>query len=174
MRYLFECVWFFLPAFFANQCPGFAKALRLPGTVPVSERWLGKNKTWSAYYAAVFGASSVAILQHTLGASVQAEYGIVRFVSLQDALVFGIACGLGAVLGDHVKSFVKRRIGTPAGAPWWPWDQVDFALGALLCAVPYVGGIEWGRVAVILVVAIVGHPFVNYVGYVCGLRTRVL
>jgi CDP-2,3-bis-(O-geranylgeranyl)-sn-glycerol synthase len=174
MRYAFDCVWFFLPAFVANQCPGFAKTLRLPGTVPVHERWLGVNKTWSAYYAAVLGACMTAYVQYVFGSSVLAEYGIVHIATHAEALMFGSLCGFGAVLGDHAKSFVKRRIGRAPGTPWWPWDQVDFALGALLCALPYVGGIEWGRVAVILVVAIVGHPFVNYVGYVCGLRTRVL
>lgn len=174
MRYVIETVWFFLPAFFANQCPGFAKALRLPATVPVSERWLGKNKTWSAYYAAMLGATAVTLLQDTLGRNVQAEYGIVHFGSLWSVVVFGMLCGLGAVLGDHTESFVKRQMGKPPGHSWWPWDQINFALGALACIYLYVGAIEWGRVGVILLVAVVFHPVVNYVGYRLGLRERVL
>jgi hypothetical protein len=32
---------------------------------------------------------------------------------------------------DSVKSFVKRRVGIAPGAPWIPFDQLDFVIGAL-------------------------------------------
>jgi CDP-2,3-bis-(O-geranylgeranyl)-sn-glycerol synthase len=41
--------------------------------------------------------------------------------------------------GDALKSLVKRRVGIAPGAPWIPWDQLDFALGALV--------LVWGRTA---------------------------
>ncbi len=61
LRFVGESLWFFLPAFVGNQFPGFAvwimaRCNRSHWNVPVSERWLGKNKTWPAYPAAILGA----------------------------------------------------------------------------------------------------------------------
>ena len=45
-----------------------------------------------------------------------------------------ILCSYGAVLGDLVGSFLKRRLNYPSGAPFWGVDQLDFVLGAILMA----------------------------------------
>ena len=37
----------------------------------------------------------------------------------------------GALLGDIVESFFKRRAGKERGEDWIPFDQLDFLLGAL-------------------------------------------
>jgi CDP-diglyceride synthetase len=34
--------------------------------------------------------------------------------------------------GDAVKSFFKRRLGITPGKSWFPFDQLDFVLGAIL------------------------------------------
>ncbi len=165
-----ETLWFFLPAFFANQCPGFAAKLQLPGHVPVSARWLGANKTWSAYYAAALGATFVFWLQQRLFQETNVHYGWYVASSWSEILLIGSLFGIGAVLGDHGESFVKRRIGIAPGKPWWPFDQIDFAVGALLFIYPIAGWIGWDRVLLILLVAIVGHPLVNGLGYQLGIR----
>src|SRR3989344_6564590 len=117
--FLVEAFWLFLPILAANQAPGVARALGLPlATMSVSPRWLGKNKTVAPYY---FGPL-LAIL---------AAY----FCGFKDFWIVGLTFGLGAILGDHVKSFFKRRLGMAPGAPWWPFDQVDYSLGALFLAV---------------------------------------
>ncbi|KAA0006124.1 MAG: CDP-archaeol synthase, partial [Thermoplasmata archaeon] len=38
----------------------------------------------------------------------------------------------GALLGDIVESFFKRRVGKERGEDWIPFDQVDFLIGALI------------------------------------------
>jgi CDP-2,3-bis-(O-geranylgeranyl)-sn-glycerol synthase len=38
--------------------------------------------------------------------------------------------------GDSVKNFVWRRLRIPPGAPWIPFDQLDFVLGALVLVAP--------------------------------------
>jgi CDP-2,3-bis-(O-geranylgeranyl)-sn-glycerol synthase len=40
--------------------------------------------------------------------------------------------GVGAGVGDAVKSFFKRRIDIEPGASWPVFDQLDFFLGAYL------------------------------------------
>ena len=43
-----------------------------------------------------------------------------------------ILASYGAVVGDLVGSFLKRRFDIKSGAPFWVVDQLDFALVALL------------------------------------------
>ena len=38
--------------------------------------------------------------------------------------------GLGAGVGDAVKSFFKRRVGIAPGSSWLFFDQLDFFVGA--------------------------------------------
>ena len=45
----------------------------------------------------------------------------------------GLLMGVGAGIGDAVKSFLKRQLGISAGSPWLGFDQLDFFLGALAC-----------------------------------------
>ena len=44
--------------------------------------------------------------------------------------------GFGALAGDLVKSFFKRRIGINPGAKFIPFDQTDFVVGALVFIMP--------------------------------------
>ena len=38
----------------------------------------------------------------------------------------------GALLGDVIESFFKRRVGKDRGQDWIPFDQLDFLVGALI------------------------------------------
>ena len=37
----------------------------------------------------------------------------------------------GALIGDIIESFFKRRVGIERGKNWIPFDQLDFILGVL-------------------------------------------
>jgi CDP-2,3-bis-(O-geranylgeranyl)-sn-glycerol synthase len=45
-----------------------------------------------------------------------------------------VSISMGALFGDIVESFFKRRIGKERGESWYPFDQLDFVLGALILA----------------------------------------
>jgi CDP-2,3-bis-(O-geranylgeranyl)-sn-glycerol synthase len=51
-------------------------------------------------------------------------------------LLPGLLMGLGAGVGDLVKSFFKRRIDIEPGASWPVFDQLDFFIGAYLFVSP--------------------------------------
>ena len=53
------------------------------------------------------------------------DYGKVDFILL------GALMGGGALIGDLVKSFIKRRLNQPPGKPWFPWDQLDWIAGVI-------------------------------------------
>jgi len=44
-------------------------------------------------------------------------------------IVFSIC--FGALMGDIIESFFKRRVGRTRGQDWIPFDQLDFILGVL-------------------------------------------
>jgi hypothetical protein len=155
MDTLFQSLALFLPILAANQGPGFARKWGLPlGAMPVSRQWLGGNKTVAAYYMGpLLGMGTVVILSPGQG-----------------HCFAGAMIGLGAVLGDHAKSFIKRRLpNRPPGSPWFP-DRFDFALGggvAAWCAIPWVT--LW-HVALIVCIAIPVHYAGNKISYKYGYR----
>lgn len=166
---ILEALWFFLPILVANQCPGLAARLSLPAAhTPVSSRLLGAHKTVAAYYAGPLGALVTVYLQRLMH-EWSAGLGVFDY-DRSDLWLIGLAFGAGAVLGDHAKSFAKRCSGIPAGAPWWPFDQLDFAIGGVVATVPFVGWIGWERAVVIVVFVLIIHPIGNRVGYALGLR----
>ncbi len=168
--FFLECLWFLLPLLMANQSPGFAAKLNLPGShVPVSRRWLGDRKTFGAYYAAPFGAVCTLYLQRWLFPVWSMKLGLINYFR-SDLWFIGLILGLGVALGDHTKSFVKRQAGVPLGAPWWPYDQLDFLVGSILLGTPFIGWIGWDRVVFILAVTLFIHPIGNRLGYWLRLR----
>ncbi len=166
---LIETIWFFLPAFVANQCPGHGARWNVPGQVPVSRLWLGENKTWAAYYMAALGSSLTFVLQQW-ASDWNIAYGWYVSSSLRESILIGALFGLGAVVGDHLKSFVKRRLGRAPGTMWWPFDQLDYVFGALLFVYPISGWIGWDMFWALIVIALVGHLIINAIGYKIGHR----
>lgn len=84
-------------------------------------------------------------------------------------LALGLRLGAGAMGGDLAKSFVKRGLGIPPGSPWIPFDQIDFALGALVL-VRTPAGLTVTDAAVVLALTFVGDIVVNHAGYALGVR----
>lgn len=71
--------------------------------------------------------------------------------------------------GDSLKSFVKRRVGIAPGKPWIPFDQVDFAIGALvLTSGP--AALSWLDWTVILVFSAGAHVVVTRLAYWLKIR----
>lgn len=90
--------------------------------------------------------------------------------------LFGFVVGLFALVGDAVESFVKRRLGKERGAPWFPFDQLDFVVFGLLgmvVASPLLptGWVQaaltdhWGVLITIIVGTPALHLLVNRIGY---------
>ena len=90
------------------------------------------------------------------------------------------AMGFGALAGDAIESFFKRRTGRERGQPWVPFDQLDFVVGSLLFGFVVALLLEptsllidaftaqvfrWPRVAIIIVVTPLLHFAVNVIGY---------
>ncbi|MDD5623493.1 MAG: CDP-archaeol synthase [Candidatus Peribacteraceae bacterium] len=164
-----SALYFFLPAYIANMCPVFAGAMRLPGGTPISARLFGAHKTYRGIYSAYIGAVGMLWLQRLLQ-----EQGIFESLRLLDYTLvnpwfFALFFGLGAAMGDLMKSFFKRRIRLPEGAPWFPLDQVDFVIGALLFLSPFIL-LDLPRILILLLLTPLLHFLTNVTGYLLGLK----
>jgi CDP-2,3-bis-(O-geranylgeranyl)-sn-glycerol synthase len=136
---IIQALWLVLPAYIAN-----ASALLVGGGTPIDfgknwkdgKRILGDGKTWRGLVSGAFVGMTCGF-----GFSVVAKYTAVSdfsFLGINDftgfPLMIPIIASLcfGALIGDIVESFFKRRLGKNRGEDWIPFDQLDFIIGALL------------------------------------------
>jgi CDP-2,3-bis-(O-geranylgeranyl)-sn-glycerol synthase len=125
-------------------------------------RLLGGHKTVVGFAAGVLAAVAVTLAQSRIAW----PGGLVAY---DHWVALGLRFGTGAMAGDAAKSFVKRRRAIPPGTPWIPWDQVDFALGALIL-VSGQAALSWSDLAINLLLSATGHVLVSHVGYWIGVR----
>ena len=158
---LLELLYLMAPAYLANMAPPFVRYWS-GWNRPIHEATLGSHKTVMGFALGVFTAVVVTGIQAAIG---------VPFAGIDYALwpVLGLAFGLGAMTGDCLKSYFKRRRGVPPGGRWVPWDQLDFVLGALLFVGPFAQ-LTWGDVALILAMSFGGDLVVNRAAYRLGIK----
>ena len=139
--FLLKCAYLMLPAYFANMAPVITKKINLFAYPVDFSRKLnqkpifGKNKTYRGFIFGIIFAAAVAYTQHRLY-----EFDSFRQISFFNYgpwLLFGIFMGFGALFGDLIKSFFKRRIGMPPGKKFIPFDQTDFIIGASVFMLPF-------------------------------------
>jgi len=133
------------------------------------KRIFGDHKTWRGFLAGVLAAIFVAWLQHFFY-SIQffQKISLINYSETQWCLL-GFLFGFGALFGDLVKSFLKRMVNIAPGAPWIPFDQLDFVIGALIFAAP-VYFPAWPAVAVILIFSPILHIAANNIGYLLRIK----
>jgi CDP-2,3-bis-(O-geranylgeranyl)-sn-glycerol synthase len=156
-----QLLYFMAPAYVANMAPPFVRYWK-GWNRPISERWLGSHKTVMGFGAGVLGAVLVVFVQSRLAW----EGSLVAYGAWAE---LGGRFGAGAMAGDTVKSFFKRRAGVTPGKPWIPLDQLDFVLGALLLVWPRAA-LAWEDLAIVLGLSFGGHILVNHLGYWLGVR----
>jgi len=171
-----EILYYILPGIFANMMPIFVRNIAKPLAYPVDHhvKFMGKplfgsHKTYRGFIFGVGIAILVAYLQKSLYIA-----GYLREISYIDysaysAFVIGAALGFGALFGDLVESFIKRRVRVKPGKPFIPWDQVDFLIGIILFSA-IIKPMTWPMIVLLLVVG----PFVTIlttrIGYYLKIR----
>jgi CDP-2,3-bis-(O-geranylgeranyl)-sn-glycerol synthase len=122
-------------------------------------RILGDHKTWKGLKGPLYIGIPISffifilflilwpfIYEVIFEASLQGEYQLYNTIEVFKYYFIGgefpinffvliiriVLASYGAVLGDLIGSFLKRRFDIKSGAPFWIVDQLDFALVALL------------------------------------------
>lgn len=169
-------LYFALPMYLGNMAPVLVKKLpflAIPvdgGATYRGEPLFGKNKTWRGIVFAVIFGVMTAYVQRWIGF----YSGYFDSIALIDyntnfALLLGGVMGFGAIMGDLLKSFFKRRFGITSGKPWVPFDQLDLAVGGLV----FTSFLYWpGTVyaVTILLITPVLHWVTNVFAYLLRLK----
>ncbi|MBI2077823.1 MAG: CDP-archaeol synthase [Euryarchaeota archaeon] len=181
----------------ANMAPVFAMKL-FPGwnaRIDGGREWkdgraiLGAGKTWRGLVAGSLLGSLTAFAQSFIGSTDVPFNDFGASYTAAAPWLLGLGLGFGAIVGDAVKSFFKRRTGREGGAPWVPFDQLDFVVGGLLFAlvlslllVPFTAwtglgwwadeflGANWPRLVILLLATPLLHFVVNIIGYKLKLK----
>jgi CDP-2,3-bis-(O-geranylgeranyl)-sn-glycerol synthase len=154
-------LYFMLPAYAANMAPPFLKYWK-GWNPPIARESLGAHKTVLGFASGVCAAVLVVLIQ----SMVPWEGGLVAY---EEWLGLGLRFGVGAMAGDSLKSFVKRRVGIAPGERWFPFDQVDFVIGALVLTWG-LAALSWLDWAIIVVFSAAAHVVVTRFAYWLRLR----
>lgn len=166
LNLLLQSLYFFLPAYFANMAPVLVKKIPLLKK-PIHQRLLGPNKTWRGLLFGTLVGGLVFLLQHYAFNQGFHHFALIDYAGFP--VWFGFLQGFGALLGDLIKSFYKRKQKIAPGEPWFPYDQLDFVFGGII-----LGGLVYFPpakvVGTLLVVSPVLHVLVNLIGYILKIK----
>jgi CDP-2,3-bis-(O-geranylgeranyl)-sn-glycerol synthase len=136
---LLQAFWIVIPIYVAN-----ASAVIVGGGVPIDfgknwkdgRRILGDGKTWRGLFAGTFlgmtAGFGLVVAAKYLSSSEYAYLGLTDFEGFPMMILILFSLCFGALFGDIIESFVKRRVGKERGQDWIPFDQLDFLVGALV------------------------------------------
>lgn len=175
----FLILWFFLPAgiaitvaLFAARFP-FLKEFSYP--LDFHQKWRGKrvfgeHKTIRGLLTGVGAAIVTVVLQRYIydhNVAVRSLIGI--DYSQIDPIILGGLAGLGAIVGDGLKSFFKRQVGIAEGRSWFPFDQIDHICGFVVFTFFYIR-LTFMQYLLLFVVWFGIHLLTSYIGYLLKLK----
>ncbi len=160
--------YYILPAYVANAVP-----VIFGGGYPLDAGrlfWDGKpifgsNKTVRGFFT---GLSVGTFAGFVLSRLYQLE-GFPQDFLFQYDVLLGFMLSLGALTGDLLHSFIKRRLDISPGSPLPVADQLDFAFGALLFSI-LVYPPPWLIAVIIVVVTSPIHLLTNVLAYLIGAK----
>ena len=180
MNFLFlvSCLYFFLPAYFTNMIPPLVRRADLfnflDKPVDFGKNFLGKpllgaHKTWRGVVCGIILGMLVAWLQVWLY-----KFPQVRGMSLFDyskinIWLFGFLISAGAVFGDLLFAFIKRRLDIEPGGMFMPFDQTNYVVGAAIFLTFFlkINIMVW---ATLFISTFLLHVIINRAGYLLGVH----
>ncbi len=167
-------LWAMLPAYVPNNA-----AVLLGGGPPIDggrewrgRRLLGDGKTWRGTAAGIAVGLAVALSLNAVQPTLVAALGFGLPVFPRRV---ALALAAGAMLGDILASFLKRRTGRDRGASFPVLDQLDFVvvalvLTALVAPAWFTEVFTLPRLVIVLLATPLLHLSTNAGAYVLGLK----
>jgi CDP-2,3-bis-(O-geranylgeranyl)-sn-glycerol synthase len=175
-------IWFFLPAGLANASPIYA--VKIPGLRKLGypldlnkkiqgKAIFGKNKTWRGLILAIIIGIIAVTIQHFIyihSSWARSISGPINYKNVNYVLL-GTLLGGGAIFGDAIESFAKRRLDIKPGFSWFPYDQIDYIFGG--CALTlFIVRLSIQKYLLILIVWFIIHLISSYIGYLTGMKDK--
>jgi CDP-2,3-bis-(O-geranylgeranyl)-sn-glycerol synthase len=176
-------LWLLLPTYIANALATLPKgrgpAMDL-GRVWARDgrRILGGSKTWSGFLAGSLGGMPFGLLEAWLILLAPPNLKLVPVLapSVLAAVPLAAILTFGAMTGDALGSFLKRRLGRSSGARTFLLDQLPFVLVPIAVGLVVYPSLflevfaSWEAVLWLLVYTLGLHAAFNWVGFKLGLK----
>ncbi|MEK7126781.1 MAG: CDP-archaeol synthase [Patescibacteria group bacterium] len=174
---ILSSLYFILPAYIANMCPVIFDKLHFPLGAPIDEKLFGSHKTWRGFYAGYIGALATLFLQSyfyktVIGAETTTLASPILNYGEINIFLYAMLFGIGALAGDLIKSFFKRKMGIAPGGSWFPFDQLDFVFGALIYLSPFFIP-SWQNIVTIIIITPLLHFLANLTAYALKLKKTI-
>jgi len=174
--FIVQMIYLMLPGIAANMAPVLLKryfnVLEYPLDFNLKlnkKPLLGPNKTIRGFIGGIIFSIVIIDIQTRL-------YNYEPFFTLSwirypgyHILLLGFLIGLGVMIGDAVKSFIKRRLNIEPGSSFFPWDQLDGAIGALIL-VGLLYPLPIVIIITILLLSLILHLLISSIGVALGLK----
>jgi CDP-2,3-bis-(O-geranylgeranyl)-sn-glycerol synthase len=173
-------IWVGLPAWIANSTPvlgGGGRPIDGEHYFRDGRRLLGKGKTIRGFLVGIIFGTLIGVVQFfaapylrpllAMYVTVTAEMDYVLFMQIPTAILMSF----GALVGDLVGSFIKRRVNIKSGDPSPVMDQLGFIIMALIFAAPIFAPSPV-FVIILVIVTFFVHWFSNVLGYLLGLKNH--
>ncbi len=164
---IFNALYYVFPAYCANASPvifGGGKPIDFGRKFLDGKPIFGSHKTYRGFVSGLLIGTFVGWAQETLAPSAGLPQG---------STFSGFALSLGALIGDLMGSFIKRRLNLKPGAPLPIIDQMDFVFFALLFALIAEPSLL-SPLEIILIIILTGpiHILVNFIAYLLHVKTN--
>lgn len=173
-----QALYLMLPAYIANMAPAFFSHLKmgriLDSPIDIGRKYkgvriFGDHKTVKGFLFGTFFGVLMCLGQFWIfNGGWLMDLSVVNY-TYYGAVAIGGLMGFGALVGDSVESFFKRRIGIKPGGCWPVFDQIDFVLGAVVFA-SIVIEFPLDILIAILVVSPILPVIANIIGYFLGIK----
>jgi CDP-2,3-bis-(O-geranylgeranyl)-sn-glycerol synthase len=176
-------LWLLLPAYIANAFATLPRGRGPPmdfGRTSSRDgrRILGPSKSWSGFLAGGLGAMPFCLLEAWLILLAPPNLAVVPVLapSVAAAVPLAAILSFGAMGGDALGSFLKRRLGRESGARTLLVDQLPFVLVPIALGLVFYPSLfvsvfgNWEGVFWLLVITLGLHVTFNWVGYKTGLK----
>jgi CDP-2,3-bis-(O-geranylgeranyl)-sn-glycerol synthase len=176
-------LWVLLPAYIANALATLPRGRGPP--MDFGRTWsrdgrriLGPSKSWSGFLVAGFAAMPFCLLEAWLILLAPPNLALVPVLAPSVAAAVPLAAILtfGAMSGDALGSFLKRRLGRESGARTLLIDQLPFVLVPIGLGLVFYPSLfvsvfaSWEAVLWLLVITLGLHVSFNWIGYKAGLK----
>ena len=180
MTTILKVLWFLVTPGFANIAaassghviPKFSNPVDFGRTLK-GKRILGSHKTWRGLLFGVIVGMLTFRLQQKLFIESSFFRGISSFDYQESSLLLGFFLAFGASVGDLIKSFIKRRFDIQPGKSWFPFDQIDWIVGAIIFG-SFLVKLPFSLILGSLLFGTILHLISRALGYAVGVNKDII
>ena len=176
---IFEAIWLIFPAYVANSSAvlfGHGTPVDFGRKFKDGRRIFGDGKTWYGFIGGSLAGIGFGFIQ-ILSSGIQYPIHHWGYGPSPNAYIIAVLIPVGALFGDLLGSFIKRRLGHARGQRTAGLDIYDLVIGVfillLIFELPwfydtFLEGFRIIALITILILTPILHRFTNIIGYKLG------